>query len=109
MKRIVLAQATLITLLAAGLLFQGQQVRHYQQAIDQTAQHTINMLSDETVKALYYEKDMGCYEDEIGIWTQDRTECVPIDEIMTDAEYNSIIERVDRVQHGLSASFHAQR
>ena len=72
MKKIALAQAVVIALLAAGLLAQ------------QDSQYTEYT-------------DSGCYEDEIGIWMDNRTTCLPIDDIMDAAEYNSIIERVDRL------------
>jgi len=90
MKKIILAQTTVMALMAAGMLFQQGQhdkaVRHYQQA---------------------QEHQSTCYKDEIGIWMNKKTTCVPIDDIMDDAEYNSIIERIDRVMNGRSANYYS--
>ena len=86
MKKVLLAQATVIALLLAGLLYQhnsysgtGQQVTTIQK---------------------------GCYEDEIGIWMDNRTTCIATDDIMDAAEYNAIIERVDRLLNTGNATFY---
>lgn len=44
--------------------------------------------------------DWGCYEDEIGIWMDTQTTCVPIDDILSVEEYNTLIERLYDLEHG---------
>ena len=87
MKKVLLAQATLIALLAAGLLIQG-------------GQH------DKTVQRFQQAQERGCYEDEVGIWMDKKTTCIATDDIMDAAEYSSIIERVDRLLNTGNATFY---
>ena len=48
----------------------------------------------------------ACFEDEIGIWMDNRTTCIAVDDVMDASEYNSLIERVDRLFHNEPARFY---
>ena len=117
-KRVVLA-TTIASILSAGAVAQQKDIHyrgelHKTQALlsTQVGQHctdsqwvTIPIGSDQET-CMDAPIMTGCFEDEIGLWIDNRTTCIPIDDIMSDAEYNSIIERVDRLFRTGDASFY---